>query len=168
MMNQNPMKTDKPNYRYHPAFYLLLATALLCVSCASKVVRGESPVIRITELGHAGGTIDLQLSMRNLNGVDLNVRNIDFRLTVDESKEELIVYSGPVAINITANGIESWSVEATESEAGRKLLDQLENGEIMSLPYHLKGSISSADEGAMRFEYEGHLYPLPGRPGHFR
>ena len=162
------MKTDKPCYGYHPGFYLFLLTALLCVSCGSKVVRGESPVVRITELSHADNTIDLQLSMRNLNGVELNVQSIDFRLTVDENKEELIVYSGPVAINITANGIESWSVEAAESDTGRTLLEKLENGEIMSLPYHLKGSISSAAEGIMRFEYEGHLYPLPGRPGHFR
>lgn len=162
------MKTDKPNYRCHPGFYLLLTTALLCVSCGSGVVRGESPVIRITELSHADNQIDLQLSMRNLNGVDLNVQNIDFRLTVDKGEEELVVYSGPVAINITANGIESWSVESAESDAGRTLLDKLENGEIKSLPYHLKGSISSADEGTMRFDYEGHLYPLPGRPGHFR
>jgi len=162
------MKTDKQNYRYHPGFYLLLMTALICTSCGAKIIRGESPVIRITELIHADNNINLQLSMRNLNGVDLNVQSIDFRLSVDESKEELVVYSGPVAINITANGIESWSVDTAESDAGRKLLDQLENGEIMSLPYHLKGSISSADEGSLRFEYEGHLYPLPGRPGHFR
>ncbi len=162
------MKTDKPRYRHNPGFYLLLTTALLCVSCGSNVVRGESPLVRITELSHADNRINLQLSIRNLNGVDLNVQSIDFRLSVDESKEELVVYSGRAAINITANGIESWSVETAESDTGRALLDQLENGEIMSLPYHLKGSISSADEGAMRFEYEGHLYPLPGRPGHFR
>jgi len=162
------MKTDTQNHRYHPGLYLLLAAALLCASCGAKVIRGESPVIRITELSHADDTINLQLSMRNLNGVELNVQSIDFRLSVDESKEELVVYSGPVAINITANGIESWSVDTEESDAGRKLLDQLENGEIMSLPYHLKGSINSASEGSMRFEYEGHLYPLPGRPGHFR
>lgn len=162
------MKTDKPRYRHYPGFYLLLTTALLCVSCGSNVVRGESPLVRITELSHADNQINLQLNIRNLNGVDLNVQSIDFRLSVDESMEELVVYSGPAAINITANGIESWSVETAESDAGRALLDRLENREIMSLPYHLKGSISSADEGAMRFEYEGHLYPLPGRPGHFR
>jgi len=162
------MKIEKLNYRINHRIYLLLLTALLCASCGASVVRGESPVIRITELSHAGNTINLQLSMRNLNGVDLNVQSIDFRLTATENDEELIVYSGPVAINITANGIESWSVEAAESDAGRTLLDKLENGDIMSLPYHLKGSIRSADEGTMRFEYDGHLYPLPGRPGHFR
>jgi len=162
------MKIDMTNHRYHPGFYLLLMSALLCVSCGSKIVRGESPAIRITELSHADNHINLQLSMRNLNGVDLNVQSIDFRLSVDESREELFVYSGPVALNITANGIEAWSVESAESDAGRGLLDRLENGEIKSLPYQLKGSIISKDEGTMRFEYEGHLYPLPGRPGHFR
>ena len=162
------MKTEKPKYKFHPGVFLLLSAALLCVSCGSKIVRGESPLVRITELSHADDNINLQLSMRNINGVDLKVQSIDFRLTVDENKEELVVYSGPVAINITANGIESWSVETAESDAGRTLLDKLENGQIMSLPYHLKGSISSADEGTMRFEYDGHLYPLPGKPGHFR
>lgn len=162
------MKIEKPNHRINHGIYLLLLAALLCVSCGANVVRGESPVIRITELSHADNNINLQLSMRNLNGVDLNVQSIDFRLTASEDKEGLIEYSGPVAINITANGIESWSVDAAESDAGRTLLDKLENGDIISLPYHLKGSIHSADEGTMRFEYDGHLYPLPGKPGHFR
>jgi len=162
------MKTEKLTKPNHPGIFLLLSIVLLCASCGSNIVRGESPVIRITELSHGDDNIELQLSMRNLNGVDLNVQSIDFRLTVDDNKEELIVYSGPVAINITANGIESWSVEAAESEAGKSLLDKLENGELMSLPYQLKGSIGSKDDGTMRFEYDGHLYPLPGRPGHFR
>jgi len=162
------MKIENPKCKYHLGVYLLLSAVLLCASCGSKIVRGESPLLRITELSHADGNIDLQLSIRNVNGVDLNVRNIDFRLTVNDSKEELVAYSGPVAINVTANGIEPWSVTVAESEAGKTLLDKLDNGEIMSLPYQLKGSIGSADEGNMRFEYEGHLYPLPGKPGHFR
>lgn len=162
------MKIDNPKHHGRSGIYLMLLTALLCVACGSKLIRGESPVIRITELDHADNLINLHLSIRNLNGVDLNVKTIDFRLTVNENEEELVAYSGPVAINITANGIESWSVESKESDTGRKLLNQLENGDIMSLPYHLKGSISSADEGNLRFEYDGHLYPLPGKPGHFR
>ncbi|MGA9575671.1 MAG: hypothetical protein WBS20_17150 [Lysobacterales bacterium] len=147
---------------------LLLLTALLCASCGSKLVRGESPVIRITELSHRDNSITLQLNLRNLNGVDLDVLSIDFRLTVNENKDELVVYNGPVGINIVANGVESWSLETPESDANRKLLNSLEEGGIMSLPYQLKGSIRSADDGTMRFEYEGHLYPLPGRPGRFR
>ena len=162
------MTIESAEFRKHPGLFLLLLTVLLCASCGSKPVRGEPPVVRITELGHRDNTITLQLNLRNLNGVDLDVQSIDFRLTAVESKEELVVHNGPVKTNIVANGVESWSVETPESEAARKLLDSLENGEIMSLPYKLKGSVSSAADGNLRFEYEGHLYPLPGRPGRFR
>ena len=125
-------------------------------------------MVRMTELSHQDDNINLQLSMRNLNGVDLDVMSIDFRLTVNEDEDELFVYNGPVESNIVANGTETWSVDVVESEASRELLNSLENGDIKSLPYTLKGSVTSKDEGKLGFEYEGHLYPLPGRPGHFR
>jgi len=44
----------------------------------------------------------------------------------------------------------------------------LQNGDVKSLPYSLRGSVSTREEGILYFEYEGHIYPLPGRPGHFR
>lgn len=163
------MTIERADFRKHPGLFLLLLTVLLCASCGSnKLVRGEPPVVRITELGHRDNTISLQLNLRNLNGVDLDVQSIDLRLTAVESKEELVVHNGPVKTNIVANGVESWAVETPESEAARNLLDSLENGEIKSLPYTLKGSVNSVTDSNMRFEYEGHLYPLPGRPGRFR
>ena len=125
-------------------------------------------MVRMTELSHQDDNINLQLSMRNLNGVDLDIRSIDFRLTVNEDEDELFVYDGPVETNIVANGTETWSVDVVESEASRVLLNSLENGDIKSLPYALKGSVTSKDDGKLRFEYEGHIYPLPGKPGHFR
>ena len=126
------------------------------------------PMVRMTELSHQGNNINLQLSMRNLNGVDLDIQSIDFRLTVNEDEKDLFVYNGPVDTKIVANGTESWSVEVEESEISRNLLDSLENGDLRSLPYALKGSVISKDEGTLRFEHEGHIYPLPGKPGHFR
>ena len=125
-------------------------------------------MVRMTELSHQDNSITLQVNMRNLNGVDLNIQSIDFSLTVNENEDELFTYNGPVDTNIVANGTESWSVEVEESEASRELLDSLQNGDIKSLPYALKGSIASENDGNMRFEYEGHIYPLPGKPGHFR
>ena len=71
-------------------------------------------------------------------------------------------------INIVANGTEFWTMEVEEDETSRELLDSLENGDAISLPYTLKGSVNTEDEGNMRFEYEGHIYPLPGKAGHFR
>jgi len=125
-------------------------------------------MVRMTELSHQDNNISLQVSMRNLNGVDLDIKSIDLRLTVNENEDDLFVYNGPVDTNIVANGTETWSVEVEESESSRALLNSLENGDIKSLPYALKGSVVSKDDGTLRFEYEGHIYPLPGKPGHFR
>ena len=146
----------------------LLFAFLLCTACGSQVVRGASPMVRMTELSHEDNKLSLQLNMRNLNGVDLDIESIDFSLKVNDNEDELFVYNGPVDTNIVANGTESWTVEVEESEASRELLNSLESGDIQSLPYTLKGSVISKDEGKLRFEYEGHIYPLPGKPGHFR
>ena len=158
---------NKPIYK-HLGFGLLVLSFLLCAACGAKIVRGASPMVRMTELSHQGNNINLQLSMRNLNGVDLDIQSIDFQLTVNEDEKDLFVYNGPVDTKIIANGTETWSVEVEESEASRDLLDSLENGDIKSLPYALKGTVISKDEGTLRFEHEGHIYPLPGKPGHFR
>jgi len=123
-------------------------------------------MVRMTELSHEENKIALQLSMRNLNGATLDILAIDFSLSVDGKK--MIDFQGPVDFAIAANGTESWPVEAEESQSSRELLDSLQNGAIKSLPYALTGTITSKEDGNLRFEYEGHIYPLPGRPGHFR
>ena len=162
------MTTEKIYFRKPLGLSLLLLSVLLCTACGTQVIRGASPLVRMTELSHQDNNINLQLSMRNLNGVDLYVMSIDCRLTVNEDEDELFVYNGPVDSNIVANGTEAWSVDVVESEASRELLNSLENGDIKSLPYTLKGSVTSKDNGKLRFEYEGHIYPLPGKPGYFR
>lgn len=162
------MTTDRVISKYRLGLSFLLLTVLLCTACGTKIIKGASPIVRMTELSHRENNINLQLSMRNLNGVDLDVTSIDFTLSVNESEDELFGYNGPVNTNIVANGTETWSVDIAESETSRALLDSLENGDIKSLPYTLKGSVQSKDDGKLRFEYEGHIYPLPGKPGHFR
>ena len=145
---------------------LLALAIMLSSACGNKLIRGASPMVRMTELIHEDNTISLQISIRNLNGVDLDVLGAELTLLVDDG--ELFSYRGPVNINIVANGTESWSVDGDESENSRRLLDELEKGEVKSLPYSLKGSVTSREDGLLRFEHEGHIYPLPGRPGHFR
>lgn len=145
---------------------LVLATLLLMTACGTKVLRGAAPIVRMNELSHAENTISLQLSMRNLNGVELDIQSIDFSLSVED--DELFTYSGPAETNITANGIETWTIEVEESPSSKQLLDKLQAGDIKSLPYSLEGSITAVDEGKLRFSHEGHIYPVPGRPGHFR
>jgi hypothetical protein len=162
------MSTKKLFCKKQLGLSLILLAILLCTACGTQLVRGESPMVRITELSHQDSMINLQVNMRNINGVDLDIQSIDFRLSVNDSEDELFAYQGPVDTNIVANGTESWSVDVEESAATRELLDKLESGDIKSLPYALKGSVISTGDGTLRFEYEGHIYPLPGKPGHFR
>lgn len=145
---------------------LVFCSVLLCAACGSKLVRGVSPAVRMNEMSHQDGNINLQLSMRNLNDVALDITGISLVLKVEES--ELVSYAGALDTNISARGTETWSVDVEESEASRKLLESLQNGEVKSLPYSMEGSISTRDSGSLKFEFEGHIYPLPGRPGYFR
>jgi len=147
-------------------FVLIVLVIMFTIGCGANIIRGASPMVRMNELSHQDKTIRVELSMRNLNGIELNIQNIDFNLSVDDS--ELFSYQGPAKTNIVANGTETWSVEVEESQASLELLNTLQNGEVMSLPYSLKGKIQSPDDGSLRFEHEGHIYPLPGKPGHFR
>lgn len=152
--------------RKHFGLALMIMAALLSVACGNKLVRGATPIVRMNELSHDGENINLLLSMRNLNGVELQVQQIDFSLSVDD--KVLFSYNGPSETNIVANGTETWNLEAEESESSKQLLDDLQNGDIKSLQYSFKGSITSAENGKLRFEHQGHLYPVPGRPGRFR
>jgi hypothetical protein len=160
------MKHKTHLYLKNPVCWLLILAMMLSAACGSKIIRGASPMIRMSELSHQDNKINLQLNMRNVNGVPLDILGIDFLLSVHDQK--LIAYKGPVDTNIVANGTETWSVEVTESPSSRELLEQLQNGNVKSLPYVLKGAVTTGDDGTLRFEHNGHMYPLPGRPGHFR
>jgi len=160
------MKPDKQIYLKLLGFGLIFLTVMLTAACGAKSIRGESPMVRMNELYHHDNTITVKLSMRNINEESLDIQSIDFSLKVDET--ELFTYQGPADTNITANGTETWSVEIEESQSSRELLETLENGDVKSLPYSLSGSVNSMEDGDLHFEHEGHLYPLPGRPGHFR
>ena len=160
------MKLSKHAYTRYPGIGLVFLAIMLSAACGAKTIRGASPMVRMNELHHQDNTITVELSMRNVNGVPLDIQSIDFSLMVDD--DELFGYQGPADTNIVANGTETWSVEIEESQSSRELLDKLQSGEVKSLPYKLKGSVKSLDDGSLRFQHEGHIYPLPGRPGHFR
>ena len=145
---------------------LAVLLLVLFAACSSKLVRGASPIVRISELSQVDGASTLLLSVRNLNGVAIDIRNIEFSLSLND--EAFLRHSSAISLAVAANGTEAWSVEAAASGGGADLLKKLEAGELISLPYRLEGSVSTQAEGLLRFEQEGHLYPLPGRPGHFR
>jgi hypothetical protein len=145
----------------------MLALACLLVSaCGNKLIRGAAPLVYMTEMSLKDDRIMLQLGLRNLNGVDLDVLSID--LVMSAEGKDLLVYQGEVGTKIAANGTETLSLDADGKAGAAQLLISLEQGEVTSIPYLLTGSVTSSEEGSLRFEHEGHIYPLPGKPGHFR
>jgi hypothetical protein len=166
MMKQIPMKHKIRVYSKHLGFWLVMLAVVLSAACGNKLIRGASPMVRMSELSHQDDYITLHLNMRNVNGVPLDIQTINFSLSVDNT--ELFAYQGPVDINIVANGTETWQEDVVETTTSRELLYSLQNGDVKSLPYVLKGSVTTRDDGSLHFEYDGHIYPLPGRPGHFR
>jgi len=150
----------------YPLVVAMLLLVLLAVACGPKQIRDESPMVRISELSHQDGIVSLQLSIRNINDEELDILDVDFNLSSDD--QQLLAFTGPVSININANGTEIWPADIAESDTTRQQLDALQSGEIKSLPYKLEGTVSTRESGRLRFEYEGHLYPLPGRAGYFR
>jgi len=145
---------------------LLLLCLILCVACGSNIVRGQAPFVRMSELNHADGKINLQLNIRNLNGEPMEVKAIEFRLTVNDAG--LVDYQGEADTTIAANGIETRQIDAAEPAAAKRLLDQLEDGQYKSLPYSLEGKIVTQKDGSLSFSNEGHIYTVPGKPGYFR
>ncbi len=165
-MKAKAMKVNKPMYKKYPHLALVFLLVMFCAACGPKLIRGESPMVRISELSHQDDIIKLQLSIRNVNGEPLDILEIEF--SVSTGNQQLLTYSGPVTVNIVANGTETWSVDLAENAITREKLDTLQNGEINNLPYTLEGSIRTLETDKLRFEYEGYLYTLPGRTGHFR
>jgi len=166
MIKPLTINTNQKTQLRYAGLTLLLMMVVLTAACGTKIIRGASPMVRINELSHQDNSITIELSMRNPNGVELDIQSIDFSLLV--SGDELFSYTGPANTNIVVNGTETWTVEVEESDSSRELLNSLQSGEVKSLPYSMKGSVFSQEDGDLYFEHEGHIYPLPGRPGHFR
>ena len=160
------MTTDKNYGRRLLLSGLAVLAVMFFAACGSKQTRGEPPMVRMVELSHQDDIISLHLSIRNINDDPMDVLEIDFNMQADDT--DFIVFSGMVNIEIGANSTENWTLETETNSNNRNLLNRLESGEINSLPYAMKGSIKSLESGNLRFEHEGHIYPLPGRPGYFR
>jgi hypothetical protein len=147
-------------------FVLIAGVGLLLTACGASVVRGESPFVQINALKLNHETVTVELGVRNVNDVVMEIEKIDFVLTVQAT--ELTRYDAPMLTSVIANGSETLRFEVAINPAGRDLLGALQNAEIASLPYELEGTIQAAEESLLTFHRKGHIYPVPGRPGQFR
>jgi LEA14-like dessication related protein len=131
-----------------------------------KVIKGEAPLISISTLQRTSDSLVTNFDVRNPNGVDMVIERIEIGIEIQG--QSLKRADRRFELTIDANGAEEIRVD---SEAGKEtlaLLDQLQDRDILSLPYQLDGRVHTRNEGIETITHKGHLYPVPGRSGVFR
>lgn len=149
-----------------PHFYLLLSCLALCTACGSQQIKGQSPFVGISSMSVEENTLSTIFDIHNINDVELDIDAID--ITIRGHDIELVHYVKDINLKADPNTTEEATLEAAAGSDARHLLTQLEGGEISSLPFTLEGRIHTQKDGYLSFKQEGHLYPVPGRPGQFR
>ena len=151
----------------HGKLAVLLLIAAACTACGGKqVIEGRPPFVGISAMSQAGGELTTEFRVDNQNGVPMNIQAID--VTVSLGDIPLTKVNRELQLAIDANSAEEIRVGERPGGEALDLLGSLERREVNSLPFELVGRVRTQEDGYLRFEQKGHLYPVPGRPGSFR
>lgn len=135
-------------------------------ACGSQKVKGRPPFVSIASLSIQDQSQETRFDVYNINEVEMVIDSVEVTVRVGDS--ELASHKGPLKLSIDPNTTEDITVSQRPEEHARQMLAELETGVVASLPFSLKGRVHTRDDGYLEFEQEGHLYPVPGRPGQFR
>jgi hypothetical protein len=164
------MQTMK-QFRHRPSLqwvrWLTLVLLLVgCASCGPRIIEGRPPFIGISAMQLADEKLSADFRISNQNDVAMTIQAIDITITIDQV--ELVREDRDLRLSIDANSAEEVHVEELPEDFTRDLLQSLERGAVNSLPFSLRGRVRTLEDGYLRFEQKGHLYPVPGKPGAFR
>lgn len=165
MEQLNLNNTISPGRRIPPIVACLLI-ALFSVACGPQVIKGRPPFISISGMGLAEDRLSADFDIRNQNGIPMSISTIDITVTVNDV--ELTRENRAFDLVVGANSTEEIRVDELPDDFTRELLESLQEGEVKSLPFDLNGSVMTVEDGRLRFEQKGYLYPVPGKPGQFR
>lgn len=155
------MRTRKPV----TALFVLCFTLALA-SCAAPGIHGKAPFVQLNGLRIDNELVSLDLGVRNVNTDAMLLQQVEFSVLLDETT--LAIYKAPSQASITANGIENFRFELSPSPEGMALLNDLQNGDRPNLVYALEGMLIVQEEEELTIMGRGRIFPVPGRPGHFR
>lgn len=147
-------------------FYLLLSSLVLCTACGPHQVKGQPPFISISSLSAQEHSLSAGFDIRNINDVELDIDTIDIKIWVRDI--ELTHYVNDFKLTVDPNTTEGISLKELPDTNARQLLTELESGDVSSLPFSLEGRVHTIRDGYLPFKHQGHLYPVPGKPGQFR
>ncbi len=138
----------------------------LLSACGPSQVRGEAPFVQVNTWSIEGTQLSMALRIRNVNDEELPLTGVNFTVLLNEV--ELVTHDSASSVVVAANGFETLNLNMTASDEGTALLASLQNGELKSLPYDFQGYVVTEGDRRLRFQREGHIYTVPGRPGQFR
>jgi LEA14-like dessication related protein len=144
----------------------LLLLVSICSACGPHQVKGKAPLVSISSLTVTEQRMDAAFNIRNINDVAMDIEQIEATIRIQEV--ELTRHVSTVALSIDPNTTEEIAVQKLPEEFSRELLETLERGDVGNLPFMLEGRMRTTQDGNVPFRYEGFLYPVPGRPGHYR
>ncbi len=146
--------------------WTVLFPLLACVGCGSNLVKGESPFVSISGMSLSEQSLSIGLNIRNINDLEMNINSIN--VTLQAGAVEIARYVQPLRLVVDRNATEEALIEVSPGPRTRELLDALSSGERQSIAFELQGKVRTMEDGLLDFKHEGHLYPVPGRPGQFR
>lgn len=145
---------------------LSLGLTFLAAACGSGLVRGEPPLVSVSALQLESRQIHIRLNLHNPNGVPMEVDRIQMTLQIGEA--DLGRQDARPGLSIHPNGTEEVSFQLPTSDEASRELTQLQNGDINSVQYTVKGQVFDNAGKSEKFSQLGYFYPVPGRPGQFR
>lgn len=145
---------------------LCLLIAFACAACGPHQIRGRAPLISISSLNLVGNRLSADFDVRNPNDESMTIDAVEIRMSLQDT--EVSRNNEGLQIGISPQGTEEVHVESLPDAFARNLLKSLESGDVISLPYELEGRVHTQERGYLEFSHQGHLYPVPGRPGRFR
>jgi len=144
---------------------LILVLISILTACSSQV-RGEAPQVAINLLRLDGNQLAVELRIRNINDVPLNITAMPYRI---EFADQVSINGGNSAsLTIGPRGTEISQERITISETLSQLFAQLDNGEKPNLGYHLDGELQTDSNHRLQFEFRSRLFTVPGREREYR
>jgi len=161
---ENVKTLSRPKSALRLLFVMIMAVC--CISCGPHSIKGRPPFISISGMSQVDSKLSVDFDIRNQNDVPMTIDRVDITVTVNDI--ELARDNRNFDLVVGANSAERVRVEELPDESRRALLDSLESGEVSSLPFDLNGKVHTVEDGDLSFEHKGFLYPVPGKPDHFR
>ena len=145
---------------------IMLLASVIGTACGPNVIKGRPPFVSIATMNLTAGHLATEFRIDNQNELAMNIEAFEVSVIVDSVR--LTREARDLELLIDANSTEEILVEEAPSDDVSRLLGALERREVNSLPFELNGQVRTLEDGILRFEQKGHLYPVPGKPGFFR